>query len=130
MTRKIIFSALVLLLISLTQWSCKKNEVKCTDEETFCTLVNDKNYEATGPLINNFLSTLKKDSQDESLQKLADWLECKSCVAKAEIRCNSCILTNPPQSEIQVVFYNQWTTDTLIMDILMDEPVKFLAYHQ
>ncbi|NOX86091.1 MAG: hypothetical protein GXO86_09030 [Chlorobi bacterium] len=82
-----------------------------------------------GPIINNFLITQKKNSHDESLQNLIQWLECKSCVARSEILCNSCIETYPPQSEIRVVFYYKWTTDTLVMDILMDEPLKFLAWH-
>ncbi len=130
MKHKFIFPVFLFILLLATFGACKKDEVRCTDDNAFCALVNDRDYEATGAMVNEFLESLKKESQDESLQKLTKWLECKSCVDRAEILCNSCILTNLPQSEIEVVFLNKWTTDTLVMDIMMEAPLKFLSYHE
>lgn len=129
MTRKTILTTATILLACLTLWTCKKDKVVCSDNETFCALVDDQNFDATGPLIDDFLAKLKKDNQDENLEKLKNWLECKSCVDKAKILCNSCIKTLPLQSELSVDFIFNGQTVKMTLDILMDDPLKFSAYH-
>ena len=128
MTRKIILTATI-LLTCLTLWTCKKDKVSCSDDNTFCSLVDDQNFEATSQIIDDFLATLKKGTQDDKLEKLKDWLECKSCVNKAEILCNSCIKTLPAQSELNVDFISNGQSITMTLDILMDDPLEFRSYH-
>ena len=119
----------VFILLTLTLWSCKKLNIGCSENKTFCTLIDDQEFDATGTLIDNFLANRRKNKPDKNLDKLKDWLECKSCVDKVEIICNSSIYTLPPQSELSVDFISNGQTETMIMDILMSETLKFRAYH-
>lgn len=129
MTRKTILTAVIIFLTCLTLWTCNKEKASCSDDQTFCSLVVNQDFDATGSVIDNYLAGLKKNKKDENLERLRDWLECKSCVDKAEIYCNSCIKTNPPQSILSVDFISNGQTVTMTLDILMDEPLKFCAYH-
>jgi hypothetical protein len=121
---KAILTAATLLVMCLTFWTCEKAK-----DEEFCTLVNEQNFDATGPLIDDFLATLKKGDEDYKLGKLKTWLERKDCVGKVQILCNSCIYTFPPQSELSVEFISNGVTITLTLDIVMDDPLRFGAYH-
>lgn len=129
MKRRTIFTIGTILLICFTLWTCKKENIVCTNDKTFCVLVNDQNFDATGPLFDDFLATLNKDDQDKNLEELKDWLECKSCVEKAKILCNSCIETGPPQSELIVYFISNGKTIKKTLDILMGDPLTFRRYH-
>ena len=119
----------LLLLISLTLSSCKQDPLSCTDDEAFCALVAEQNFEATGPIIDDFLSGLRKNQADENLNQLVDWLECKSCVDNIKLLCNSCIQTLPVQSELQVDFIANGQAISLILDISMDDILAFNGYH-
>lgn len=121
---KAILTAAAILVLCFSFWTCEKD-----NGEEFCTLVNEQNFEATGPLINDFLATLKKGNEDYKLEKLRKWLERKNCVGEVKILCNSCIETLPPQSELSVEFISNGTTTTLTMDILMGDPLTFRTYH-
>jgi hypothetical protein len=129
MTRKIILTATILFLSCFSLFSCKKDKTDSAEEDTFCTLINENNFNATGPLINNFLATLNNESTSESLNKLSTWLENKSCVDTAIVLCNSCIETLPPQSELSIDFISNGQKVNKIMDILMDDTLKFREYH-
>ena len=135
MISKTVFITAIILLACLTLWTCKKDNVIETgnesdpDDETFCELVEDQNFHSTGSLIDDFLVTLPKGNSDNNLIKLKDWLESKSCVSKAEILCNSCIFTLPPQSELSVDFISNGQPITMTLDVLMDDPLEFRAYH-
>lgn len=117
----------IILILSLT--ACKKDKMICTDEEIFCAFVEDQNFSATGTIIDDFLAGLKKNKNDENLEKLRNWFECKSCVEKAKILCNSCIETSPAQSELSIDFTSNGQDINKTLDILMDEPLKFHRYH-
>jgi hypothetical protein len=121
---KAILTAATLLVMCLTFWTCEKD-----NGEEFCALVNEQNFEATGPLIDDFLATLKNGDEGYKLEKLRKWLESKDCVGKVQILCNSCIETLPPQSELSVEFISNGNTITLTMDILMDDPLTYRTYH-
>ena len=129
MTKMSILITALLILTNLTFWSCKKDSNACSHDDEFCSLVNKEDFDATGPLIDDFLAGLKKNKADENLEKLVEWLNCKDCVVSANILCNSCIETLPPQSEIQVDFNLNGQTVTKTMDIIMHEKLKFAAYH-
>jgi hypothetical protein len=125
-------SSLVTFLIflsCLTLLSCKKDKNVASDDEKFCEYVNSQNFEATGPLIDNFLATLDNNNQSNNLKKLKAWMEAKSCVDSTTILCNSCIETNPPQSELFVTFISNGQKMMMILDIIMSDPLKFRTYH-
>ncbi len=56
-------------------------------------------------------------------------IKCKNCVAKAEILCNFCIKTNPPQSELKVWFMVNGQQTVKTLDMIMDDPLRFITYH-
>lgn len=130
MNYKSILVTLVILLTCLSISSCKKDKDVTSDDEKFCEFVDSQNYEATGPLIDNFLSTLDNSNQDDNLKKLKDWMDAKSCVDSTSIGCNSCIKTNPPQSTLRVTFISNGQKESIIMDIIMSDPLKFRTYHE
>lgn len=121
---KAFLTATAILVLCFLFWTCEKDR-----DEEFCTFVNEQNFEATGPLIDDFLATLKNGDEDYKLEKLRKWLERKDCVGKVQILCNSCIETLPPQSELSVEFISNDATVTLTMDILMGDPLTFRTYH-
>lgn len=129
MTSKTILTAVIIFLTCITLWTCNKEKAPCSDDQPFCSLVDNQDFDSTGSIINNYLAGLKKNKKDENLVKLRNWLECKSCVDRAQIICNSCIKTNPPTSELSVDFNSNGQKVTVIIDILMDEPLKYYAYH-
>lgn len=124
----LIFNAILLLTTILT--SCKKDNVKCSDDTEFCAFVNKEEYNNTGSIIDKYLSRQKESlSDNEKLEQLRDWLKCKSCVSNAEILCNSCIYTNPAQSELKVLFIVNGQQVEKVLDIIMDKPLKFRTFH-
>lgn len=120
--------ASVIILTCLILWNCEKDKVVCSDDELFCLLVSDQNYDSTGTLINDFLTT-QKSSKDESLENLRKWLECKSCVVDAKILCNSCLYTYPAMSELSVNFISGANQITMKLDISMSDTLKFITWH-
>ena len=125
MRHKLILTTLAILLICLATFSCKKER----DNEKFCAFVNDQNFDATISLVDEFLATLSDNNQEESLEKLKDWLAAKSCVNTASILCNSCIKTLPAQSELSIKFNANGQDTTLTLDVIMAEPLRVRTYH-
>ncbi len=118
-------------IVSLFFTGCKKDVAVCLDENAFCSYVNSEHFDSTRTVMNDFLKTINKNkNSDEKLEALNAWLACKSCVSKAEIFCNSCIKTNPPQSELRVHFLANGKDIELTLDVLMDEPLRFVRYHE
>lgn len=118
----------VFVIISL--FSCKHDEDSSIDDEQFCAFVSEQDFEATGPIINSFLETLPADNPDENLQLLNDWLNAISCIEKSVILCNSCIETYPPQSELRIDFLVNGQSIPMTLDILMDDPLTYRAFHE
>lgn len=119
-----------ILLTCLSLLSCKKDKTGTADDDKFCEYVSSQNFEATGPFIDTFLATLDNNNQDDNLGKLKGWMEAKSCVDSTTVLCNSCIDTNPAQSELRVTFNSNGQKISLIMDIVMSDPLKFRTYHE
>lgn len=125
----LVFKIVILLTFVVT--SCKKENVKCSDDTEFCSFVDKAAYNNTCSIINKYLSRQKKKlSDNEKLEQLRDWLKCKSCVYDAEILCNSCIFTNPAQSELKVSFIVNGQQVEKCLDIIMDEPLRVRTYHE
>jgi hypothetical protein len=121
---------LTVFFLAFIQSACDKGDVRCTDEKEFCAFINSEEYDKTGELIDKYLSGLESNlSEEEQLDKLNDWLECKSCVESAEILCVSCIYTNPPQSEISVSFVVNGQQTVKTLDVIMDNPLRVREIH-
>lgn len=118
----------VFVIISL--FSCKHDENSSIDDVQFCAFVSEQDFEATGPIINSFLETLPADNPVENLQLLNDWLNAISCIEKSVILCNSCIETYPPQSELRIDFLVNGQSIPMTLDILMDDPLTYRAFHE
>ncbi len=120
---------LIIIILNSFLFSCNENKIDCSDEE-FCSFVSNNEYDKTGNLIDTFCATLVTENEEDNIEKLKEWLECKSCIKNVKIECNSCIFTNPPQSELSVVFRLNGDFVTKTLDILMSKPMKFRAYHE
>jgi hypothetical protein len=46
------------------------------------------------------------------------------------ILCNSCIETYPPQSELRIDFLVNGQSIPMTLDILMDNPLTYRAFHE
>jgi hypothetical protein len=121
---------IALLAVTLLMANCNKDTNACPEEETFCAYINAQSFDSTGTIINRFLEKLSQNAGDEEkMELLRNWLACFKCVDNVEILCVSCIKTNPPQSELKVDFIIENQTIELIIDILMDETLKFVRFH-
>lgn len=91
------------MLLSLS--SCSKEEITVDQEQLFCEFVAKEEYNNLLPLINNYLSNLDNNNTDKArLEQLAIWLKSKSCVSDAEVECNMCVYSLPPQGHLRVQF--------------------------
>lgn len=126
----------ILLIITLSTviiilTNCNSEDFVCVHDSVFCAYVRGEDYPATGPIIDDFLKNLDSGLTDqEKLEKLKEWLLCKSCVSHAEIFCNSCIYTYPAQSELKIIFIIDGQETGLVLDISMAEPLRFVRYHE
>lgn len=129
--KKIALTCLIVISSLILLTNCKKEDVGCSDNVEFCAFINTGDFNATGPLINNFLSRLNNNQSDqEKLEQLIECLNCKSCVSNAQILCSFCIETNPPQSEIRIVFNVNGQQVTQTLDISMEQPLRFVSFHE
>ena len=125
----IVYSTLILLGFALA--GCERENLGCSDDKEFCSFVEKEEYGSTLPIIDEYLAGQKKGlSDDEKLEQLIDWLECKSCISSVGVRCNSCILTNPSQSELMVAFMVNGTEREMCLDVIMDKPLRTRTYHE
>ncbi len=124
--KKIILICSAIILLTSTLSSCKEH----ADDTEFCTFIEKAEYNNTASIIDKYLSGQKKNlSDNEKLEQLRDWLKYKSCVSDAEILCISCIQTDPPQSELKVLFTVDGQHVEKVLDIIMDNPLKFRTFH-
>lgn len=128
MKNSIIRFVLPIVFLSLLFSACHKENDSVGDDSLFCEYVNNGKFEATAPLIDNYLLTL--GNNNTNLELLKSWLEARNCVVSVQILCNSCIKTYPAQSELRVVFNQNGNYTTLKMDIIMSKPLKFRTYHE
>jgi hypothetical protein len=129
MNRPVKMTAIAVFAV-LSLFSCKHNTDAGIDEAQFCAFISEQNFEATGPIINSFLETLPADNPVENLQLLNDWLNNIHCIEKSVILCNSCIETYPPQSELRIDFLLNGQSIPMTLDILMDDPLTYRAFHE
>jgi hypothetical protein len=129
--KKLQLMALMLIPFILITSACQKENDNEADQCEFCNLVNNQSFEATSVIIDEFLAALDQANSDEQkIESLRAWLSSFDCVDDASTLCVSCIKTNPPQSELMISFYSGNQQITLILDVLMDEPLRFVRFHE
>ena len=132
---KDLFKTTTLLLIMAAIFAgCNKQPSNAYNEtaekEKFCSFVNIKNIDKTIPIVNEFLSRLSAGLDDEQqLQILVTWLQSCTCIVDAAV------LSQPgnetlPVSEILISFDENGITKELIMDVLMEKPLKITEYRK
>jgi hypothetical protein len=120
----------IVILSAFFLSNCAENDFECRNNRQFCTPIQSENLQESGPVIDKFLKELPQDwSSQEKLERLRDWLQCKSCVTKVEILCNSCIFTFPAISELKITFIIEGQETDKILYIIMSEPLSFAGYH-
>ena len=125
---RLLLTTILFLIITIS--SCKKEDIKCSNDKEFCAFIDKEQYNETGSIIDTYLKGQKKNlNEGEKLEQLRTWLNCKSCVTRTELLCNSCIYTSPPQSEIKVWFTVNGQEVVKVLDIIMDEPLRFRTFH-
>lgn len=123
---------LVLLILGSLAWTCQKEDDDsddiCPVVVPFCDHIQEQDYDATVPLINDYLSNQKMGSPEENLNELVEWLGSKSCVTNVKLICNSCIETAPPRSEIEVVFDSNKIAVSKTLIVLMDNKLRVVEF--
>ncbi len=120
--------AIILLSVLLT--ACKREITDCSGGIEFCAFIQAEEYDKAGTIIDQYLEKQKKSLTDEDkLEQLRAWLNCQSCVSKAILLCNSCIYTNPPQSEYKISFKINGRQVEKYLDIVMEQPLSFRTFH-
>lgn len=128
--KKIALTINAIILLTLMLTSCQKEDIKCSGDKEFCSFIDKEDYNSTGSLTNKWLAGQKKTlSENEKLEHLKDWLECKSCVSNVRIECNSCIYTYPAQSELKISFIIKGQKIEKCLDVIMDDPLRVRSYH-
>lgn len=111
---------------------CEKDNKKedCSGDAAFCAFIDRAAYNDAGLVIDEHLNGQKEDlSNTEKLKQLQDWLTCKSCISHVEMVCNSCIDTNPAQSELKVTCIVNGQQVEKILDVIMDKPLRIRTFH-
>ena len=126
-----------LMAMSLVATGCNKpgKEEQGDDEPepeiTFCSYLNTADIGKTIPFVDEFLSGLSRSLDDEQqLQALASWLKSQPCTDDATVKCQSCIKTDPPKSEIIISFDEDGETREFILVIAMTQPLQAAGYHE
>ena len=129
-TQKTVLKSAFLLLGFLALGACHKEEVPCLDDAQFCALIAEQNFAGAGPLVDGYLATLREGNEHEKLERLKDWLGCKSCVSQVEITCWSCVYSIPSFSELKIDFALDGHDTTVVLVIRMVEPVQFSSFRR
>jgi hypothetical protein len=101
----------------------------CLHQEEFCSYVDLSQIDSTGVQITKALEILSLEKDTEILERLNDYLNCKDCIQKSEIICNSCFDTYPAISELRIEFISSGEITIKILDISMDDPPTYAGFH-
>lgn len=105
-------------------YACDQEGLYCDGELAFCGAIRQNDYEEALAPVNAFLKKLDYPGGDygenSNLEQLVRWLECKTCVAEAEINCFWCLYSNPPGGSI--LFQLAGGSDTLRIGLLGSIP--------
>jgi hypothetical protein len=119
---------ILLLLVGLV--GCDKEKSQVTDSKKLCLYLNSENIDKTLSIINVFLESLPRNSEqsfskeEQNLLTFTEWLKSSSCVIDANILCVGCIYTAPPISEISFLFMENNVVKKVVLDIAMTIPLR------
>ena len=124
----IIAAALLLLVIA----GCGKNDMGDNDtisEREFCSCVSLEQIDRTIPVVNQYLRSLGKNSDDEQrFQALAGWFKSFPCIIDARIISYETISEGyPPKREVAFSFMEEGIARELILGFSTIN--KVLSYH-
>ena len=122
--------AVFLLAMAVITVGCNKKPNNMVDEHAFCSFVNVDNLEKTIPFIDEFLSGLTSNTDDEKkLQVLVSWLKSQPCIIDASFfyRYGE---SNPPMTEILISFMENGINKDFIIELLMTQPLKIRGYRE
>ena len=119
------------ILFTTLLWTCQKDDL--SGACTLCILSKIKSEYCLTQTVNEYLSrnrlgTGNPVENEKDLRTIAAWLKTERCVSEAQVRCNSCIYTNPPISEI-LLLNTEHPQDTVIIDIRMTSPFSVASVH-
>jgi hypothetical protein len=87
-------------------------------------------FDKMAATINNYLSKQNRKLNDSlKLEALRDWLKSNDYISDAEILCNSCVKTQPAQSEVFVAYAENRQIKYMIFDIAMSNPLRCVGHH-
>ena len=123
------FLAILIIACEADREDNSMGNIDCLHQEEFCFYVDLSQIDSTGVQITKALEILNLESDTEILERLNDYLNCKDCIQKSEIICNSCIDTYPAISELRIEFISSGENTIKILDISMDDPPTYAGFH-
>lgn len=116
----------------LTVSACNKrnrSDANCYNTAFESHVVNG-NFGQIPSSMQTFVASISNSQSDSAkMQKIAKWLNCQPVVSSANILCISCIETLPEQSEINFTVQHNGQDTTLVLDILMSNPLSVANIH-
>jgi len=97
-------------------------------ENEFCLYLNEGNMVKTIPFVNEFLSELPNElDDDQQLEELVAWLKTQPCIIDASVLC---VETNPSMSEILISFDETGIIKDFIFDVSMTQPLEIVGHRE
>ena len=119
----------IILVFSIS--GCKDEPTENKEKVDFCSCINTENIAKSIPIIDEFLSELSENMNDEQkLQELVTWLKSHPCIIDADIICHLCSESEPQISEILISFEENGETKDFEFTISMTNPLKIAGYNE
>ena len=119
-------------VLFLTSTGCGKQSNNANDEtEKFCSYIYEENIDKTIPLVNDFLSGLSIEvNEEQQLQELIEWLKSCSCIIDVTFLYQSFEYEDaPPMSVLSVSFEENEENKESFLYLSMASPIKALGYN-
>ena len=109
-------------------FSCKQEQTPPEEPADFCSYINDGNIDLTLPIINDFLSGLSNDlNENQRIEKLFLWLKSCPCVTDLFITYTWCDL---PTVKIYIKFDENGVTKERYLEVSKSNPWKAIGYSE
>ena len=97
------FGTIIMLAIILVSGltSCDKTSLEEQENNEFCKLMNDQDYESLKPVVSTYFEKQSGRDSVENIVLLVKWLQEKPCISNAEI--GTIYTSSPPIYKINVV---------------------------
>ena len=132
----------ILLSLLFLTWLCFVSCLPESDnpnpiiEITFCDLLEEQNVAGIGDITNIYFDSLEYTDFDltyegevENIQNFVAWLDAHDCVDSVSASCVSCVLTNPPVTEVFIRVKSPVANYEKVMDVEMSVPLRFGGFH-